>query len=77
MSTIGEAERTAQTRVIDLLSGHSTDTPGGLGWRYLGDWQKREGNANIEEAYLRPWLLSRGHALVPRVLLQCGAVAMW
>lgn len=62
MSTIGEAERKAQTRVIALLTAYSTDTPGGLGWRYLGDWQKREGNANIEEAYLRPWLLSRGHA---------------
>ncbi|WP_319546839.1 type I restriction endonuclease subunit R [Ruegeria conchae] len=62
MSTIGEAERKAQTRVIALLSGHSADTPGGLGWRYLGDWQKRDGNANIEEAYLRPWLLSRGYA---------------
>lgn len=62
MSTIGEAERKAQSRVIDLLSRHQTDTPGGLGWRYLGDWQKRDGNANIEEDLLRPWLLSRGSA---------------
>ena len=62
MSKIGEAERKAQTRVIALLSGYSADVPGGLGWRYLGDWQKREGNANIEEDYLRPWLLSRGYA---------------
>ena len=62
MSMIGEAERKTQTRVITLLTGYSTDAPGGLGWRYLGDWQKREGNANIEEAYLRPWLLSRGYA---------------
>ncbi|QIE43288.1 HsdR family type I site-specific deoxyribonuclease (plasmid) [Rhodobacteraceae bacterium SC52] len=62
MSKIGEAERKAQNRVIDLLSAHQTDTPGGLGWRYLGDWQQREGNANIEEDLLRPWLLSRGYA---------------
>lgn len=62
MSKIGEAERKAQNRVIDLLSAHQTDAPGGLGWRYLGDWQKREGNANIEEDLLRPWLLSRGYA---------------
>lgn len=62
MSTIGEAERKAQNRVIGLLSAHQTDAPGGLGWRYLGDWQKRTGNANIEEDLLRPWLLSRGYA---------------
>lgn len=62
MSMIGEAERHAQNRVIDLLSGHSTTAPGGLGWRYLGDWRKREGNANVEEDLLRPWLLSRGYA---------------
>ena len=61
MSKIGEAERKAQNRVIDLLSAHQTDSPGGLGWRYLGDWQKRPNNANIEEDYLRPWLLSRGY----------------
>ncbi|MCV2894746.1 type I restriction endonuclease subunit R [Lentibacter sp. XHP0401] len=62
MSKIGEAERKAQNRVIDLLSAHQIDAPGGLGWRYLGDWQKRDGNANIEEDLLRPWLLSRGYA---------------
>ncbi|MCW3783218.1 type I restriction endonuclease subunit R [Defluviimonas salinarum] len=68
MSKIGEAERKAQNRVIDLLSGHRTGAPGGLGWRYLGDWQKREGNANIEEDLLRPWLISRGHA--PEIVTQ-------
>ena len=61
MSKIGEAERETQNRVIALLSAHQTDTSGGLGWRYLGDWQKRPNNANIEEEYLRPWLLSRGY----------------
>ncbi|MCF6431075.1 HsdR family type I site-specific deoxyribonuclease [Leisingera sp. MMG026] len=68
MSTIGEAERRAQTRVIDLLSDKQTDATGGLGWRYLGDWQKRDGNANIEEELLRPWLLSRGYT--PEVAAQ-------
>lgn len=59
MSTIGEAERKAQNRVIALLSEYKTDGPGGLGWRYLGDWHKRTGNANIEEYLLRPWLEQR------------------
>lgn len=62
MTTIGEPERATQNRIIALLSGHRTDAPDGLGWRYLGDWQKREGNTNIEESLLRPWLASRGYA---------------
>lgn len=68
MSKIGEAERKAQNRVIDLLCGDKSGTRGGLGWRYLGDWQKREGNANIEPSALRPWLEARGYA--PEVITQ-------
>ena len=68
MSKIGEAERKAQNRVTDLLCGDKSGTPGGLGWRYLGDWQKREGNANIEPSLLRPWLEARGYA--PEVIKQ-------
>lgn len=68
MSKIGEAERKAQNRVIDLLCGGKSGTRGGLGWRYLGDWQKREGNANIEPSLLRPWLKARGYA--PDVITQ-------
>ncbi|MEO9902891.1 MAG: HsdR family type I site-specific deoxyribonuclease, partial [Nisaea sp.] len=68
MSIIGEAERRAQIRVIDLLCGDKSGSPGGLGWRYLGDWQTREGNANIEEELLRPWLLKRGYG--PEIVTQ-------
>lgn len=68
MSKIGEAERKAQDRVIDLLCGDKSGQRGGLGWRYLGDWQKREGNANIEPSLLRPWLEARGYA--PEVITQ-------
>ena len=57
MSKIGEAERRTQERLLDLLARGE----GNLGWDYLGDWHKRAGNANIEEEYLRPWLLSRGY----------------
>ena len=62
MTTIGEPERVTQNRIIALLSAHNTDAPDGLGWRYLGDWQKRDGNTNIEESLLRPWLTARGYA---------------
>ncbi|WP_299656602.1 type I restriction endonuclease subunit R [uncultured Jannaschia sp.] len=72
MSKIGEVERKAQNRVIDLLCGDKSGSVGGLGWRYLGDWQKREGNANIEEDLLRPWLLSRGYA--PEVVTRAVAL---
>ncbi|MEW9298648.1 HsdR family type I site-specific deoxyribonuclease [Acetobacter oryzifermentans] len=71
MSTIGEAERKAQNRVIDLLCGDKSGNIGGLGWRYLDNWQKREGNANIETELLRPWLLKRGYA--PDVVTQAIA----
>ncbi len=57
MSEIGEPERKTQERLLDLLARDSDS----LGWTYLGDWQKRAGNSNIEEDHLRPWLLSRGH----------------
>lgn len=54
MSRVGEIERRTQQRVIRLFR----DT---LGYDYLGDWTERagedgKGNANIEEAYLRPFL---------------------
>ena len=68
MSKIGEAERKAQDRVINLLCGDKSGSPGGLGWRYLGDWQKRESNANIEPFLLRTWLEARGYA--PEIITQ-------
>jgi len=71
MSTIGEAERKAQNRVISLVCGDKSGNTGGLGWRYLGDWQKREGNANIEPDLLRSWLLKRNY--VPEVVTQAIA----
>ncbi len=59
--TIGDPERATQNRVIAQLCGDTTGKPGGLGWRYLGDWQQRNGNANIEPDLLLPWLLARGY----------------
>lgn len=59
---IGDPERATQNRLIAQLCGGTSGTPGGLGWRYLGDWHQRVGNANIEPEFLRPWLIARGHA---------------
>lgn len=58
---IGDPERATQNRMIAQLCGDTSGAVGGLGWRYLGDWHKRVGNANIEPTLLRPWLLTRGH----------------
>lgn len=55
MPPIGKPERATQDRVLALFRDE-------LGWRYLGDWSDREGNANIEETLLTPWLAKRGAA---------------
>jgi len=47
-------ERETQQRVIRLFR-HV------LGYEYLGDWDEREGNSNIEEGELRKYLNRRGY----------------
>ena len=49
MSTIGQNERTTQNRVVDFLRDQ-------LQYSYLGNWEKRANNRNIEEALLREFL---------------------
>lgn len=58
---IGDPERSTQNRMVAQMCGDTSGKTGGLGWRYLGDWKKREGNANIEPDLLRPWLTARGY----------------
>jgi len=53
-----ERERITQDRVIHLL----TDRVQGLGWTYLGDWQRRQGNSNIDEVLLRRHLKRAGYS---------------
>ena len=54
MSGIGQPERATQNRVIALFRDE-------LDYRYLGDWVDREGNSNIEESVLSPWLTKSGY----------------
>ena len=65
MSTIGQIERATQNRVVKLFREK-------LGYAYLGNWEEREYNRNIEPDYLRAWLKRQGHAdaLINKVLYE-------
>ncbi len=52
MSDIGKIERETQNRLISLFQNE-------LGYRYLGNWEKREGNSNVEADILKDWLLNK------------------
>jgi len=70
MSTIGQKERKTQQRVVKLFREM-------LGYGYLGNWEVREGNRNIEPEHLRAWLKTQGHAdaLIGKVLYELDKVA--
>lgn len=55
MTTIGQPERATQNRVVALFRDE-------LGYRYLGDWNERGDNSNVEEALLSDWLGRRGYS---------------
>ena len=65
MSNIGDIERKTQVRVIKLFTDE-------LRYEYLGDWQDREDNSNIEEKNLTAYLESKGYKaeLISRAVSQ-------
>ena len=54
MSNVGQIERLAQIRVVNLFKDK-------LGYDYLGNWEYREGNANVEVDLLAANLRARGY----------------
>ncbi|MGZ3627441.1 MAG: type I restriction endonuclease subunit R [Ktedonobacteraceae bacterium] len=70
MSTVGQIERATQNRVVKLLCEQ-------LGYTYLGNWEVRQDNSNIEERYLRPFLKRQGYsdALISKALYELHKVA--
>lgn len=54
MSNVGQIERKTQNRVVELLRDQ-------LGFEYLGNWEHRQGNSNIEVGLLEQNLRARGY----------------
>ena len=67
MSTVGEREIRTQERVVAFFRDV-------LGYTYLGHWQDRLDNSNIEKEQLTDWLTSRGHdnGIITKVLYELG-----
>ncbi len=55
MNPIFKIERETQNRVVKLLRDE-------LGYHYLGNWEEREGNSNIEEDILTKYLARKGYS---------------
>jgi|GEM_PF-769372 len=70
MSTVGQIERATQDRVIKLLREQ-------LGYTYLGNWEVRQDNSNIEERYLRLFMKRQGYndTLISKALYELHKVA--
>ena len=52
MSKVGEIERATQNRIVKLFREQ-------LGYQYLGDWEYRANNSNIEEDLVREYLIGK------------------
>ncbi len=70
MSDIGQKERQTQNRLIALFQNE-------LGYSYLGNWEEREDNSNIEVEILTDWLSNKGYSkiLIGKVLYAFNKVA--
>lgn len=70
MSRVGQRERVTQNRIVRFFQNE-------LSYRYLGDWQDRDGNKNIEIEILTSWLKERGtsDALINRAIRQLDTAA--
>lgn len=68
--SVGQRERNTQNRVVKFFQDH-------LNYEYLGNWESRPDNRNIEEDYLKSWLKKQGysHTLITKALRELGQAA--
>ena len=52
MTNVGQTERITQNRIVQLFKNQ-------LHYEYLGYWEERDNNSNIEEAELRRYLYKK------------------
>jgi type I restriction enzyme R subunit len=52
MASIGQIERLTQNRIVKLFTGK-------IGYEYLGNWEERQNNSNIEESLLLNYLTKK------------------
>ena len=57
MSEVGSIERITQNRVVELFRDE-------LDYTYLGNWEDRENNSNIEEKLLSAYLTRKGYSSI-------------
>ena len=55
MNNVGQIERITQNRVVKLFQDE-------LGYTYLGNWEERENNSNIEVDILTSFLARKGYS---------------
>ena len=70
MSKVGQREIQTQRRVVAFFQD-------ALGYRYLGRWQDRSGNRNIERELVADWLKRQGHSdkIIDKVLFELNKAA--
>ena len=70
MNTVGEKEKRTQERVATFFQKT-------LGYTYLGNYQERRGNSNIDTGLLTDWLSSRRHddTIITKVLYELQKAA--
>jgi len=69
MTSIGQLERKTQDRVVELFQEK-------MGYTYLGNWEERENNSNIEKEYLTKFLKKKySTTLIKKAIAEIEKVA--
>ena len=70
MSAVGQREIQTQRRVVAFFRN-------ALGYAYLGHWQDRSGNRNVEREHITDWLKRQGHSdkIIDKALFELNKAA--